>query len=178
MTRPATLHRFHHVAYVVQDPERTRRFYEDVVGLPLLATWAEVGEISAFPGRRVEFCHLFFGLGDGAALAFFAFAEDEVYRAVRRQPENGFTHPAIAVDGELQQEIRGRLEAAGHATRFIDHGYCQSLYVDDPDRLVLEFTSEPDDAAETARWQQRTARETLSRWLAGDRRPNNELRRR
>ena len=30
---PAT--RMHHVAYVVKDQEVTRRFYEDVVGLPL-----------------------------------------------------------------------------------------------------------------------------------------------
>ena len=33
--------RLHHHAFVVTDQETTRRFYEDVVGLPLVATWCE-----------------------------------------------------------------------------------------------------------------------------------------
>ena len=33
--------RLHHHAYVCADQERTRRFYEDVLGLPLIATWIE-----------------------------------------------------------------------------------------------------------------------------------------
>ena len=33
--------RLHHNAYVCADPERTRHFYEDILGLPLLATWIE-----------------------------------------------------------------------------------------------------------------------------------------
>jgi glyoxylase I family protein len=174
----AHLRRMHHIAYVVKDQERTRRFYEDVVGLPLLATWAEIGEISAFPGRKVEFCHTFFGLGDGAALAFFAFADNDVYEAIRLNPRNGFTHAAIAVSREAQQQVRTRLEGAGYPTRFIDHGYCQSLYVDDPDQMVLEFTADPDDASEIAAWQAETAHTTLSRWVGGDRTTNNELRHR
>ena len=172
------LRRMHHIAYVVKDQERTRRFYEDVVGLPLLAAWAEIGEISAFPGRKVEFCHTFFGLGDGAALAFFAFADDDVYEAIKLTPRNGFTHAAIAVSREAQQQVKARLEAAGHSTRCIDHGYCHSLYVDDPDQMVLEFTADPDDASETAAWQSETAHATLSRWVGGDRSTNNELRHR
>jgi glyoxylase I family protein len=174
----AHLRRMHHLAYVVKDQERTRHFYEDVVGLPLLAAWAEVGEISPFPGRKVEFCHTFFGLGDGAALAFFAFADDDVYEAVKLNPRNGFTHAAIAVSREAQQQVKARLEAAGHPTRYIDHGYCQSLYVDDPDQMVLEFTADPDDASEIAAWQAETAHVTLSRWVGGDRTTNNDLRHR
>lgn len=174
----AYLRRMHHSAYVVRDQERTRHFYEDVVGLPLIAAWAEVGEILAFPGRKVEFCHTFFGLADGAALAFFAFADDDVYQAIRLQPRNGFTHAAIAINRDAQPQMRGRLETAGYTTRFIDHGYCQSLYVDDPDQMVLEFTSDPDNAAEIGAWQANTAHQALSRWMAGDRTPNNDLRHR
>jgi glyoxylase I family protein len=170
------LRRMHHAAYVVKDQEATRHFYEDVVGLPLIATWAEAGEISVFPGRQVEFCHTFFGLADGGALAFFAFAADDVYEAVKRQPRNGFTHAAIAVSPETQRQMKARLESAGYSTRFIDHGYCQSLYVDDPDQMSLEFTSDPENAAEINAWQAGTARETLARWVAGDRTPNNDLR--
>jgi catechol 2,3-dioxygenase-like lactoylglutathione lyase family enzyme len=165
----------HHIAYVVKDQEATRHFYEDLVGLPLLATWAEVGEFPAFPGRTVEYCHTFFGLGDGAALAFFAFADDDVYEAVRLKPRSGFIHPAVAVSREAQAQMKERLETAGCSLRFIDHGYCQSLYAEDPDRMVVEFTSEPDNAAEINAWQAETAHDTLARWLAGDRTPNNDL---
>ncbi len=35
--------RLHHHAYVSADLEATRVFYEDVVGLPLVATWCEAG---------------------------------------------------------------------------------------------------------------------------------------
>ncbi|MBL7620452.1 VOC family protein [Frankia sp. AgB1.8] len=172
------LRRMHHIAYVVKDQDATRRFYEDVVGLPLMAVWAEAGEFSEFPGRTIEFCHTFFGLGDGCALAFFAFADEDVYEAYKARTQTGFFHPAVAVSGDEQERMRERLTAAGFAPFEIDHGYCQSLYVHDPDGLVLEFTRDPDDAAALGAWQAETARVTLSRWLSGDRTPNNDLRRR
>ncbi|MFF7651591.1 hypothetical protein ACFZCY_19435 [Streptomyces sp. NPDC007983] len=34
--------RLHHHAWTVDDQEATRRFHEDVIGLPLPATWSEV----------------------------------------------------------------------------------------------------------------------------------------
>jgi hypothetical protein len=42
----------------------------------------------------------------------------------------------------------------------------------------LEFTSDPKNIAEIDEWQAKTAHETLSRWIAGDRKPNNNLRHR
>jgi glyoxylase I family protein len=33
--------RLHHTAYVSKNLEETRKFYEDVIGLPLMATWCE-----------------------------------------------------------------------------------------------------------------------------------------
>jgi glyoxylase I family protein len=33
--------RLHHYAFVVRDQEVNRRFFEDVLGLPLVATWCE-----------------------------------------------------------------------------------------------------------------------------------------
>ena len=31
--------RLHHTAYVTRDQQATRAFYEDLIGLPLVATW-------------------------------------------------------------------------------------------------------------------------------------------
>lgn len=169
------LERMHHIAYVVKDQEATCHFYEDVVGLPLVATWAEVNDVFPdFPGRKVEYCHTFYSLGDGSALAFFAFADEDVYESMKNR--NGLSHVAIAVTPEVQETIRAQLEEAGYTPNFIDHGYCQSLYVHDPDELTVEFTSEPHDAEEIGAWQRTTAAETLARWVKGDRVANNYLR--
>ena len=63
--------RLHHTAYVSKNLEATRKFYEDIIGLPLMATWCESDMLF---GAERTYCHLFFGLGDGGALAFFQFA--------------------------------------------------------------------------------------------------------
>jgi catechol 2,3-dioxygenase-like lactoylglutathione lyase family enzyme len=168
------LARAHHVANVAKDPGKTRAFYEDVIGLPLVATWTETNTFSELPDREVEYCHVFFALGDGSALAFFAFADDDVYEALAPRT-SGFVHSAIAVTREVQDQMRERLEAAGSPSFSIEHGYCTSLYAKDPDGHTLEFTCEPQNAMEIATWQQETAHDTLARWLAGDRTPNNDL---
>src|SRR5438128_971359 len=66
--------RLHHTAYVSSNLERTRVFYEDLLGFPLMATWCESDELF---GAIRTYCHLFFGLADGSALAFFQFVKPE-----------------------------------------------------------------------------------------------------
>ncbi len=170
--------RLHHNARVVKDHERTRQFYQDVIGMPLVATWAEIGQFPDFPERIISYCHTFYGLSDGGALAFFGFADPDVYEVYKAKTQSGFNHLALAVSAELQDQIKEKLEKAGYKTTVIHHGYCKSLYVQDPDDLTLEFTSDPKNAAEIGEWQAKTARETLSKWIAGDRKPNNDLRHR
>jgi len=170
--------RLHHNARVVKDHERTRQFYQDVIGMPLVATWAEIGQFPDFPERIISYCHTFYGLADGGALAFFGFADPDVYEVYKAKAQSGFNHLAVAVSAESQAQIKQKLEHAGHKTTFIDHGYCQSLYVSDPDEMTLEFTADPKNAGEIGEWQAKTARETLAKWIGGDRKPNNDLRHR
>lgn len=66
--------RLHHHAYVVDDQEMTRVFYEDVLGFPLVATWCEVETVR---GKERTYCHTFFELQDGSALAFFQFLDPD-----------------------------------------------------------------------------------------------------
>ena len=166
--------RLHHIAYVVRDQEATRQFYEDVLGLPLVATWSEVGPFPGFEGRMLEYCHTFYALPDGSALSFFAFADHDAYKAMRNR--NGIAHVALHATSEEQAQMRRRLEEAGYEPQYIDHGYVQSLYTTDPDGLTVGFTAEPPDADEVARWQRASAHVTLGRWLAGDHTPNNDYR--
>jgi len=85
-TRPAQLAqlplRLHHHAFVVKDQEVNRHFFEDILGLPLIATWCEKTFHPDFQ-REIFYCHTFYGLADGGALAFFQFADADAYEAAR-----------------------------------------------------------------------------------------------
>jgi len=169
--------RLHHNAYVSRDLEATRKFYEDVIGLPLVATWCEIDEL--FGAQRV-YCHLFFELQDGSALAFFQFAnsaDQELFGP--KLPDSPFHHIALNVDKETQEGIERRLAAAGYKepqTYVLEHGYCRSVYVTDPNNLIVEFTLDRPDADRIAKIRRADAHSELKRWLGGDHTSNNTFR--
>jgi glyoxylase I family protein len=170
--------RLHHNAFVVKDHEANRRFFEDLLGIPLVATWCEKN-FSADLQREVEFCHTFFGMADGGALAFFQFADQELYEMTQaKQPAKigRYDHIAFKAEPETYNELKQRLEAAGEKYRETNHGYCKSIYVASPDGLIVEFTQDPEDVAEIDAIRRADAHSELKRWLAGDRHTNNELR--
>ena len=169
--------RLHHTAYVSKDLEATRAFYEDVIGLPLIATYTEKDELF---GRERVYCHCFFELSDGSALAFFQFADPADQAEFGPDlPASPFIHVALLVDAETQAEIEARIAAAGFTapdTYVLEHGYCRSVYVTDPNGMILEFTHDAPDAAAADAERRATARAELARWLAGDRHNNNPYR--
>jgi glyoxylase I family protein len=170
--------RLHHHAYVVKDHEANRQFFEDVLGIPLIATWCEK-TFQPNVGREIEFCHTFFAMADGSALAFFQFADPAVYAKciAEKPPEIGFfDHIAFKVDDATYDELKRRLAAAALEYRERDHGYCKSIYATSPDGLIVEFTADPPNAAEIDAARRADAHRELKRWLAGDRRVNNQLR--
>lgn len=167
--------RLHHTAYVTKDQEATRVFYEDVLGFPLIATWSETDEL--FGAERV-YCHTFFGLQDGSALAFFQFANKDDQDLF--DPEllpSPFRHIALKVDAEGQAELQRRLDEAGVENSFeLEHGYCRSLYAEDPNGMLVEFTVDTDGVEQINADRQADAHETLKAWLAGDHSSNNNYR--
>lgn len=169
--------RLHHNAYVTRDMEKTRQFYEDVLGFPLVATWCESDELF---GAERTYCHCFFGLGDGGALAFFQFADpgdQELFGP--KMPASPFHHIALKVDEATQKQIKSRIEAAGikePQTYVLEHGYCVSLYVTDPNGLTVELTCDAPEVETINRDRAADARTELKRWLAGDHTSNNNYR--
>ncbi len=163
--------RLHHNAVVVKDLAASRAFYGDIMGMPLVATWCE-----STPDLG-EYCHAFFGLEDGGAIALFQFANEEFYEAVKR-PEalSPFHHFAMNGTPQYQDEIRSRADAAGVKHRTTDHGYCTSLYLNDPDGHMVEVSYDADIAIDNADMIRERAAAELDRWLGGDHTPNNELR--
>jgi glyoxylase I family protein len=177
---PALPERLHHHAYVTRDHEANRRFLEDLLGIPLVSTWCEKS-VSRDTGEAIEFCHTFFGLADGSALAFFQFADPVMYaRTQAKEPaEIGhYDHVALKVGEATYDALKARLDAAGERYRESNHGYCKSIYTTSPDGLVVEFTCDPPDVAEIDALRRADAHSELARWLAGDRRVNNQLRHR
>lgn len=172
----AVPNRLHHTAYVTRDLEQTRAFYEDVIGIPLVATWCE--QEMMFGAVRT-YCHCFFGLGDGSALAFFQFADPA--DQARFGPElaaSPFRHIALNVDARTQRDIEARLLASSYKSSFyvIEHGYCRSIYATDPNGMIVEFVVDAPEAGQIAEQRLKDAHTELARWLAGDHAPNNRLR--
>lgn len=169
--------RLHHTAYVTADLEATRAFYEDVIGLPLSACWTETDFLF---GKDRTYCHLFFDLADGSALAFFQFADaDDQAEFGPKLAPSPFRHIALNVDKETQAEIEGRIKAAGLTppqTYTLEHGYCRSTYVEDPNGMIVEFCYDDPRAAEGAPRRRANAHAELKRWLDGDHANNNHFR--
>lgn len=169
--------RLHHHAFVVKDQEVNRHFFEDILGLPLVATWCERTFHPDF-GREFDYCHTFYALADGGALAFFQFADADIYEQAKAilPPGGGWWHVAVKASQRCFDELLTRVKAHGVAHRVTDHGYCVSLYLTSPDGLKVEFTVDaPDVEAINAR-RRADARTELQRWLGGDHRVNNDIR--
>jgi catechol 2,3-dioxygenase-like lactoylglutathione lyase family enzyme len=169
--------RLHHTAYVTKDMEATRKFYEDVIGLPLLATWCEKDELF---GAERTYCHCFFGLGDHSALAFFQFASPEDQAQFGPQmPFTPFHHVALHVDKDTQKDIEARIKAAGYKEPehfVLEHGYCRSVYVTDPNGMIVEFCCDEPKALKRDDERRAKAHAELKRWLGGDHHSNNDYR--
>ncbi|MGZ6016894.1 MAG: VOC family protein [Phenylobacterium sp.] len=166
--------RLHHTAYVTKDMRATRRFYEDVIGLPLVATWCESDELF---GAVRTYMHCFFGLGDGGALAFFQFAKPEDQALFGPEiPASPFHHIALNVDAETQKGIEDRLRADGSLSFVLEHGYCRSVYATDPNGMIVEFTLDAPIVEKINADRLADAHSEMERWLAGDHTSNNNYR--
>src|SRR6516225_7422217 len=119
--------RLHHHAYVVRDQEKNRQFIEDLLGIPLVATWCEKHH-NSWLNRDVAVCHTFYAMGDGGALAFFSFGDPDVYKLVlaAKQPVvASFDHVTFKVSDPTHNEIVARLTRTGEKFRESAHGYCK-----------------------------------------------------
>ena len=172
---PTISTRLHHNAYVTSDMEAIRKFYEEIIGMPLISTWCE--QTMLF-GKERTYMHGFFDLGNGECLAFFQFADEDDQKEFGPElTPSGFRHIAMKVENkEAQNAIHNRLVAAGYKEPemyVLEHGYCNSLYVFDPSGLLIEFVVDHPDMEKINADQKTKAHSEMARWLAGDHTPNN-----
>lgn len=128
--RPSTTRGIHHVALLSSDVERTVRFYQGVLGFPLV----EVVENRDYPGST----HFFFDVGQGNLLAFFDFPGLDLSNYA--EVLGGLHHLAISISPTKWAAAKERLAAAG-----IEHAVHseKSLYFPDPDGVRLELIADP-----------------------------------
>jgi catechol 2,3-dioxygenase-like lactoylglutathione lyase family enzyme len=164
--------RLHHYAFVIEDQERNRQFFEDVIGIPLVATWCEHA-YNVYLQRHIDYCHTFYALADGGALAFFQYADRDAYEALKSPIPDRGQHFAMRVSDGTYDEIVARLKAAKLPLRETDHGYCRSAYTRSPDGLRVEFTVDHPAVDEINAKQRTDCHAELKRWLSGDHTTNN-----
>jgi glyoxylase I family protein len=132
--RPASTARgVHHVALICSDVERTIRFYQDVLGFPLV----ELLENRDYPGST----HFFFDIGHDNLLGFFDFPGQDL--AEWKETLGGLQHVAISVPKERFGELRARLEDSGIEYMGGDERIPDSVYFRDPDGAQIELTTDP-----------------------------------
>ena len=155
----------HHHAFACRDAEQTRHFYEDVLGMPMIAA---VQESTRSPsGAQTAYLHMFFEMADGTCLAFFDFPDYYAgIDASQLEPRDSLVHHiALEVHGyDKIEAFKQRLTAQGVALREIDHGYCRSLYFTDPNGLKLELTTNVANSPGDFAVFRRDARTTLAQW--------------
>lgn len=116
-----------HVAVAVADVERSRRFYEQVLGLGRTHEAWEVPIVMA---------------AEGSGIALFpkelhpSPTPDDV-----EPPAIRILHIAFRVDRAGFDSARQALAEQGVEARFSDHGISHSLYLNDPDGHQIELTT-------------------------------------
>jgi len=157
---------FHHVAFACRDASATHRFYSDVLELPLLHT-----ELSQF--QDGWFRHFFYGLGDGSSIAFF-----ELHGVGEPEPlktavstDLGLpiwvNHVALRVDRETQARLATRVRDGGfRVVMEHDHGWCHSVYLRDPNGILVELCVDSETGMPTDRDEAERLRTLVPAWIA------------
>lgn len=163
MSIPAQpVERLHHFAWRCRDAEETRRFYEDLLGLPLV----HVIRADHVPstGEYCPYVHLFFQLQDGASVAFFDLGDDQAAAPSPNTPA-WVNHLALRVpDLTALAQAKARLEAAGvEVIGITDHGFVRSIYFFDPNGLRLELTVDL-EPVQVPQAKRQAARAQLDAW--------------
>ncbi len=133
---------FHHVAIATTDLDATHRFYTEVMGFDLVKIVA--GETMEGGWAR----HAFYDTHQGGLMAFWDIHDgnDEKIADFNPSISKGLGLPGwtnhIAFDAptlESLAEMRNRWLDHGEKVVEIDHGWCTSIYINDPNGIMVEF---------------------------------------
>ncbi len=151
----------HHQAYACWDSEETRHFYEDILGMPLIATIVIEDPLRNDGSGH---CYTFFEIGDGNTLAFFehmSLVHPKYFNA--RSPCH--RHVAFEVQGDATvQHFKRKLDADGIANTLKNLRTSLSLRFHDPNGLILEFMTMVRCSLEYERTSRSSAQQRQNWW--------------
>jgi glyoxylase I family protein len=127
-----TVQGVHHLALICRDVEETIRFYQELLGFPLV----ELLENRDYAGSS----HFFFDIGNGNLLGFFDFPGHD--HPDFSETIGAVQHLALSTSPEEFAAAKERLDAAGISYLGPDRGVENSLYIRDPNGVGLEFYCE------------------------------------
>jgi glyoxylase I family protein len=159
---PPPIHQLHHYAYRAKDAEETRKFYEDILGLPLY----HIIQSDYVPstGEYCPYTHFFFRLQDGSFIAFFDLGDDQAAEPSPNTPK-WVNHISFRVDSiDDLKAMKARLEANGvEVLGITDHHIFDSIYFFDPNGVRLELTAQRADEFQMLQ-ESKTAHQRLAEW--------------
>ena len=132
---------FNHVAFATRDLAATHTFYTEVMGFRLAKVVAAPTET---PGGWAR--HVFYDTGNGELMAFWDLHDDAIGTDFPTAISTGMglpawvNHVAFAAESlDVLEEHRERWRANGHTVVEVDHGFCVSIYITDPNGILVEF---------------------------------------
>lgn len=130
---------FHHVAITTKDVDATHRFYTEAMGFDLV-------KVEAAPTTEAGWArHLFYDTGNGELLAVWDI-HDPMLQEYGTEISTGLGLPPWAnhiafgspdlddLDARLKRWLDNGLDCVR-----IDHGWCTSIYANDPNGITVEF---------------------------------------
>jgi catechol 2,3-dioxygenase-like lactoylglutathione lyase family enzyme len=135
----------HHMAFVTNNMDETVKFYNGLLGFPVVVTLQLPNPDpfpGAVPGNLGGSKHYFFRISPQDTVAFFEFKDVEV--PADNSLLGAGNHLAITVPSETElQNAKKLLEEAGVKIKSdLDHGFCHSIYFEDPvNQIALEFAT-------------------------------------
>ena len=140
----------HHVAITTRDLPATHAFYTEVMGFELARVEAAPTPEAAYGDGDGWARHCFYDTGNGQCLAVWDLHDPEhlptdfdpsLSRAMGLPPwTNHLAFDAPTLD-DLEAH-KDRWIASGHAVVEIDHGWCTSIYTNDPNGILVEWCTD------------------------------------
>lgn len=145
---------FHHVALATRDTAATHRFYTEVMGFELVKV-----VVAPNPGDHGGWSkHFFYSTNPGSAgegdpssadagmIAFWEIHDSEIGDTFPVDMNKSVGLPwwvnHIAFDAPTREDLdrhRDRWRAHGHTVLEVDHEFCVSIYIRDPNKNMVEF---------------------------------------
>jgi catechol 2,3-dioxygenase-like lactoylglutathione lyase family enzyme len=147
---------FHHVAIATRDLKATHEFYTGPMGFEL----AKV--VAGRAGKRGWAKHLFYDTGGQGLIAFWDLHDPELPEDWSPAIADGLGLPRwtnhIAFEATDLADLEARkcrwLEH-GVDVMEVDHGWCRSIYANDPNRILVEFCVTTSELGESDREEAR-----------------------